>query len=41
MPGAGSIIALVERATQQVATYVGKPEKIIMEKSIEKDEYES
>ena len=36
VPGAGSVIALVERATQQVATYVGKPEKIIMEKALKK-----
>ncbi|KRL02728.1 TIGR01457 family HAD-type hydrolase [Liquorilactobacillus capillatus] len=36
VPGAGSIIALVECATQQKATYVGKPEAIIMEKALAK-----
>ncbi|AEV95048.1 TIGR01457 family HAD-type hydrolase [Pediococcus claussenii] len=35
VPGAGSLIALVERATQQRATYVGKPETIIMENALE------
>lgn len=34
VPGAGSLIALVERATQQKATYIGKPETIIMEKAL-------
>lgn len=34
VPGAGSLIALVERATQQTATYIGKPETIIMEKAL-------
>ncbi|MFD1421418.1 TIGR01457 family HAD-type hydrolase [Lactiplantibacillus songbeiensis] len=36
VPGAGSVIAMVERATQQRATYVGKPETIIMQKAIER-----
>mgnify|MGYP002584071349 CR=1 FL=1 len=31
VPGAGSVIAMVERATQQRATYIGKPETIIMQ----------
>ena len=35
VPGAGSVIALVERATQQSALYIGKPEKIIMEMALE------
>ncbi|WP_179396012.1 TIGR01457 family HAD-type hydrolase [Lacticaseibacillus absianus] len=30
VPGAGSVIALVERSTQQRAFYIGKPEPIIM-----------
>lgn len=34
VPGAGSIIALVECATQQKATYIGKPEAIIMKKAL-------
>lgn len=34
VPGAGSVISLVETATQQKATYIGKPEKIIMEKAL-------
>lgn len=34
VPGAGSLIALVERSTQQKATYIGKPETIIMEKAL-------
>lgn len=36
VPGAGSIIALIEKATQQKALIVGKPENIIMEKALEK-----
>lgn len=36
VPGAGSVIAMVERATQQRATYVGKPETIIMQKAIDR-----
>lgn len=36
VPGAGSVIAMVERATQQKATYVGKPETIIMEKAVQR-----
>lgn len=35
VPGAGSVIALVECSTQQKATYIGKPETIIMEKALE------
>ena len=35
-PGAGSVIALVECSTQQKATYIGKPETIIMEKALER-----
>ena len=34
VPGAGSVIALVECSTQQKATYIGKPETIIMEKAL-------
>ena len=34
VPGAGSVIALVERSTQQKALYIGKPEKIIMEQGL-------
>lgn len=30
VPGAGSVISLVEHATQQRATYIGKPESIIV-----------
>lgn len=36
VPGAGSVIAMVERATQQRATYVGKPETIIMQKAVDR-----
>ncbi|MFT8727668.1 MAG: TIGR01457 family HAD-type hydrolase [Liquorilactobacillus ghanensis] len=36
VPGAGSVIALVECSTQQRATYIGKPEKIIMAKALKK-----
>ena len=36
VPGAGSVIALVECSTQQRADYVGKPETIIMEKALKK-----
>ena len=36
IPGAGSFIALLETATQQKATIIGKPEAIIMEKALEK-----
>ena len=36
VPGAGSVIALVECSTQQKATYIGKPEPIIMEKALER-----
>lgn len=36
VPGAGSMIALVECSTQQKATYIGKPETIIMEKALER-----
>lgn len=34
VPGAGSLIALVERATQQNAVMIGKPATIIMEKAL-------
>lgn len=34
VPGAGSVIALVERSTQQKATYVGKPEPIMLEAAL-------
>ncbi|MFD1428945.1 TIGR01457 family HAD-type hydrolase [Lacticaseibacillus mingshuiensis] len=34
VPGAGSVIALVERATQQKAFYIGKPEAIIMRQGL-------
>ncbi|MBF7125485.1 TIGR01457 family HAD-type hydrolase [Pediococcus pentosaceus] len=34
VPGAGSVIALLERSTQQQALYIGKPETIIMEKAL-------
>jgi len=36
VPGAGSLIALVERSTQQRAFYIGKPEPTIMEKALKK-----
>ena len=36
VPGAGSVISLVECSTQQKATYIGKPETIIMEKALER-----
>lgn len=36
VPGAGSVIALVECSTQQKATYIGKPETIIMKKALKK-----
>lgn len=36
VPGAGSVIALVECSTQQKATYIGKPETIIMKKALNK-----
>lgn len=35
-PSAGSLAALVERATNQKAQYIGKPEAIIMDKGIER-----
>ncbi|MFC6314010.1 TIGR01457 family HAD-type hydrolase [Lapidilactobacillus achengensis] len=34
VPGAGSVIAMVERATQQTATYIGKPEPIIVQAAL-------
>lgn len=34
LPGAGSLISLVETATQQAPIYIGKPEAIIMEKAV-------
>lgn len=36
VPGAGSVISLVECSTQQKATYIGKPETIIMEKALKR-----
>lgn len=36
LPGAGSLIAFVESATQVPPIYIGKPEAIIMEKAVEK-----
>ncbi|WGN89639.1 TIGR01457 family HAD-type hydrolase [Ligilactobacillus faecis] len=36
VPGAGSVIALVECATQMKAKYIGKPEAIIMDKALQK-----
>ncbi|KRN27487.1 hydrolase, haloacid dehalogenase family [Lactobacillus selangorensis] len=36
VPGAGSVIAMVESAVQQKAFYIGKPEKIIMEEALKK-----
>ena len=38
VPGAGSLIALLETSTQQKADYIGKPEAIIMEKALEQIE---
>lgn len=35
LPGAGAVIAFLETATQQTATYIGKPEAIIMDKAVE------
>ena len=35
VPGAGSLIALMETSTHQKAKYIGKPETIIMEKGLE------
>ena len=35
LPGAGSVIAMIEASTQQKAIYIGKPEAIIMEKALE------
>lgn len=36
VPGAGSLIALVECSTQMKAEYVGKPEPIIMQKALDR-----
>lgn len=36
VPGAGSVIALVERATQQRAFYIGKPQQPIMTAALDK-----
>ncbi|MCI1893774.1 MAG: TIGR01457 family HAD-type hydrolase [Lactobacillus sp.] len=36
VPGAGSVIALVERSTQRKAFYIGKPESIIMTQALHK-----
>lgn len=38
VPGAGSIIKLVEYATQQKPIMIGKPEKIIMEMALKKEQ---
>ena len=35
LPGAGSVIAMIEASTQQKAIYIGKPESIIMDKAVE------
>ena len=35
LPGAGSMIAMIEASTQQKPIYIGKPEAIIMEKAVE------
>ena len=35
LPGAGSVIAMIEASTQQKAIYICKPEAIIMEKAVE------
>ena len=35
LPGAGSVIAMIEASTQQKAIDIGKPEAIIMEKAVE------
>ena len=35
LPGAGSVIAMIEASTHQKAIYIGKPEAIIMEKAVE------
>jgi 4-nitrophenyl phosphatase len=34
LPGAGSLIAMVETATQTAPIYIGKPEAIIMDKAV-------
>ncbi|GCF94780.1 haloacid dehalogenase [Enterococcus florum] len=34
LPGAGALISLVETSTNQTATYIGKPEAIIMDKAV-------
>lgn len=34
VPGAGSLVALIEKATRVTPTFVGKPESIIMEEAI-------
>lgn len=36
LPGAGSLVKLVEYTTQQQATYIGKPEPIIMKNALER-----
>ncbi|SUN80339.1 putative hydrolase [Streptococcus milleri] len=36
MPGAGSIITLIEAATRAKPVYIGKPNAIIMEKAVER-----
>lgn len=34
LPGAGSVIACIETATQQKAFYIGKPESVIMNRAV-------
>lgn len=36
VPGAGSVVALIEKATRIVPTFVGKPEAIIMDEAIKR-----
>ncbi|MGY3704445.1 HAD family hydrolase [Vagococcus martis] len=36
MPGAGSLIASIEMSTQTSATYIGKPEAVMMEKALDR-----
>ncbi|GBG97095.1 TIGR01457 family HAD-type hydrolase [Lactococcus termiticola] len=36
LPGAGSLVTMIEAATRVKATYIGKPEAIIAEKAVEK-----
>lgn len=36
LPGAGSLIALVETATQKTPIFIGKPEAVIMDKAVQR-----